>query len=413
MYDLILKKLEKKDKPIDVIVVGLGFMGFGFVSVVNRLKNLRIPLVITRRPDEAKVFLEKKGYKAVAEDNPARIKDLADKGYICVSDNLDLRKQYENEIVIEMTGTVAYGTEAALKILEAGKQLVTMNPELQATVGTELKKIADQKGLVITDVYGDQPGSLSRLINNAKMMGFKPLIAGNMKRYMDKHATQEKMKPWADDKGLAVKQTVSFTDGTKQSIEMNLVSNYFGMKILKPGMMGPRIEDFHQAIPAFAGENIPPEGVVDYVIGLKLFPGVFVIAEHTDPHQQKYLSYLNMGEGPRYVLFDAYHLTHLEVPMTIAQVALFKQEVINNGLNPTTKTAAMAKFDLKKGQKLDGIGGDTVYGQIYLENESKDYLPVGLSYDAVVKRDIPQDQPIKFSDVELPKNAATKLLGLV
>jgi len=92
---------------------------------------------------------------------------------------------------------------------------------------------------------------------------------------------------------------------------------------------------------------------------------------------------------------------------------LFKQEVINNGLNPTTKTAAMAKFDLKKGQKLDGIGGDTVYGQIYLENESKDYLPVGLSYDAVVKRDIPQDQPIKFSDVELPKNAATKLLGLV
>lgn len=413
MYDLILKKLEKKDKPIDVIVVGLGFMGFGFVSVVKKLKNLRIPLVITRRPDEAKVFLEKKGYKAVAEENPAKIKDLADKGYICVSNNLDLIKQYENEIAIEMTGTVAYGTETALKILEAGKQLVTMNPELQATVGTALKKIADQKGLVITDVYGDQPGSLSRLINNAKMMGFKPLIAGNMKRYMDKHATQEKMKPWAEDKGLAVKQTVSFTDGTKQSIEMNLVSNYFGMKILKPGMRGPRIEDFHQAIPAFAGENIPPEGAVDYVIGLKLFPGVFVIAEHTDPHQQKYLRYLNMGEGPRYVLFDAYHLTHLEVPMTIAQVALFKQEVINNGLNPTTRTVTMAKFDLKKDQTLDGIGGDTVYGQIYLENESIDYLPVGLSYDAVLKRDLPQDQPIKFSDVELPVNAATKLLGLV
>src|SRR3990167_6965010 len=31
------------------------------------------------------------------------------------------------------------------------RSLVTMNPELQATVGTELKKIADQKGLVITD----------------------------------------------------------------------------------------------------------------------------------------------------------------------------------------------------------------------------------------------------------------------
>lgn len=411
MYDLILKKLDKKEKPIDVIVVGLGFMGFGFVSVVNTLKNLRIPLVITRRPDKVKKFLEDKGFKAVIEENPRKIKDLADKGYICVNDNLDLIKEFENEVVVEMTGTVAYGTEAALKVLEAGKQLVTMNPELQATVGTELKKIADKKGLVITDVYGDQPGSLSRLINNARMMGFKPIVAGNMKRYMDKHATQERMKPWADDKGLAVRQTVSFTDGTKQSIEMNLVSNYFGMKILKPGMKGPGIEDFHQAIPAFNGEKIPPEGIVDFVIGLKLFPGVFVIAEHHDPHQQKYLRYLNMGEGPRYVLFDAYHLTHLEVPMTIAQVVLFKQEVINNGLNPTTRTVALAKFDLKKGQKLDGIGGDTVYGQIYLEEESKDYLPVGLSYDAVVKKHIPQDQPIKLSDVELPVNAATKLLG--
>ena len=72
----------------------------------------------------------------------------------------------------------------------------------------------------------------------------------------------------------------------------------------------------------------------------------------------------------------------------------------------------MAKFDLKKGTKLDGIGGDTVYGQIYLEEESKDYLPVGLSYGALLKRDIPQDQLIKFTDVDLPVNAATKLLGL-
>ena len=407
MYNYILEELEKREKnPIDVIVVGLGFMGFGFTSISRKLPGLRVPLVITRRPDQAKQYLEAKGFNAVIEEDSSKIKDLAKKGHISISDNLDLIKQYENDIVFDMTGTVAYGTDVALRTFEAKKHLVTMNPELQATVGTELKKIADKDNLIITDVIGDQPGSLSRLISNAKMLGFKPLVAGNMKRYMDKHATQARMKPWADDKGLAVRQTVSFTDGTKQSIEMNLVSNYFGMKILKPGMKGSRIEDFHQAIPAFAGENIPPEGVVDYVIGTKLFPGVFVIAEHTDPHQQKYLRYLNMGEGPRYVLFDAYHLTHLEVAITISMVVFLKHETINNGLNPTTKTAAMAKFDLKKGQKLDGIGGDTVYGQIYLEGESRDYIPVGLSYDAVVNRDIPQDQPIKFSDVELPYNSS-------
>jgi len=140
---------------------------------------------------------------------------------------------------------------------------------------------------------------------------------------------------------------------------------------------------------------------------------VFVICEHTDPNQQKYLRYLNMGDGPRYVLFDAYHLTHLEAINTIASVAFFKIETINNGLSPTTKTVTIAKSDLKKGQSLDGIGGDTAYGQIYGIRESKDYLPVGLSHNAILRRDISQDTPIKYSDVELPINAATRLLGLI
>lgn len=413
MYDLILKRLEKNSKPVDVIVVGLGFMGFGFVSAARTIPGLKIPLVISRRPGDAKKLLETKGFKVQLEDNPVKIRDKAKLGFICVSDNLDLIKTYENEIVVEMTGTVAYGTDVALRVLGAKKHLVTMNPELEVTVGTELKKIADKNHLVITDVYGDQPGSLSRLINNAKMMGFRPRVVGNMKRYLDKHATQVQMKPWADDKGLAVRQTVSFTDGTKQAIEMNLVANYFGLSLIKPGMLGVPITDIREVLSAFADQTIPEEGVVDYAIGKTLFPGVFVIAEHMDPHQQKYLRYLNMGDGPRYVLFDAYHLTHLEVPTTIAQVALFKQEVINNGLHPKTKTVALAKRNLKTGDKLDGIGGDTVYGSIYAVSECDDCLPVGLTSGAVVRHAISQDQPIQFSDVKLPVNAATKLLGLV
>lgn len=413
MYDTLLKQLEVKNSPVEVIVVGLGFVSFGFISSIRNLAGMRVPLIISRRPKEAKAFLEEKGFKVKREENPDKIKDLAKRGYICLSDNLDLIEKYENGIVCEMTGTVAYGTEAALRALKAGKDLVTMNPELQATVGTELKKIADKKNLITTDVLGDQPGCLSRLISHAKMMGFKPLIAGNMKRYLDKHATQKKMKPWADDKGLSVRQTVSFTDGTKQAIEMNLVANYFRMTILKPGMKGPRIDDIRESLKVFENESIPKRGIVDYVIGLKLFPGVFIIAEHEDPQQYKYLRYLNMGEGPRYVLFDAYHLCHLEVAATIAKVVLLKQETINNGLRPTTKTVAIAKFNLKKGQKLDGIGGDFVYGSIYSLDQSQEFLPVGLTDGAVVKYDIPQDQPIKISDVNLPVNPATKLAGLV
>ena len=226
MYDILLKHLEQRKEPIDVIVVGVGFMGFGFLSFLQKMKGIRIPLVISRRPVETRLLLKNSGITVVSEDiqSTSQIRAYADKGYICVSDNLTLIKKYEDAIVLEMTGTIDYGTEAALIALKSKKHVVTMNPELQVTVGSELKVIADAHNVTITDVYGDQPGSLARLIGNAKMMGFKVLVAGNMKRYRDNYATQEKMRPWAKDKGLAVRQTVSFTDGTKQAIEMNLVA---------------------------------------------------------------------------------------------------------------------------------------------------------------------------------------------
>jgi predicted homoserine dehydrogenase-like protein len=357
-------------------------------------------------------FLVKEGYSAQIENNPSNIKDLADRAIIAVSDDLDLIKTFDNQIVMEMTGTVDYGTEIALKTAEASKHLITMNPELQATVGSQLKNIFDQKNLVITDVIGDQPGSLARLIASSRLKGFKTLMAGNMKRYLDVHATQKKMKPWAEDKGLAVRQTVSFTDGTKQAIEMTLVANYFGMGLFQSGMKGPAVSNFDEVLKSFDWDAVPPEGVVDYMIGRSLFPGVFIVAEHIDPHQQKYLRYLNLGEGPRYVLFDSYHLCHLEVNETVANVALHNVPTINNSNNPVATTIALSKFDLAKGTVLDGIGGDTIYGSIRKLALNSTYLPVGISAGAKLKHDIPQDTPIRLEDVELPSTPATRLLGL-
>ena len=124
MYDYIWKLLEKREKPIDVIVAGLGFMGFGFVSAVRNVVGMRVPLLISRRPKESKKYLEERGFKVKIESNPQKIKDFADKGYICVSDDLSLIETYENEVVLEMTGTVAYGTEIGLQTIKARKHFM-------------------------------------------------------------------------------------------------------------------------------------------------------------------------------------------------------------------------------------------------------------------------------------------------
>ena len=413
MYDIILKKLAERETPIDVIVAGLGFMGFGFISSIRQTQGIRVPLIITRRPAESKKFLEANGFSAICEDNPKKIAEFVERGFICVSSNLDLIAKYPSDAVLEVTGTVAYGTEVALRTIEARKHIITMNPELQATLGSKLKDLADQAGVVITDVTGDQPGSLARLIGQSKLMGFKVLLAGNMKRYLNQHAKQDEMQSWADDKGLSVRQTVSFTDGTKQSIEMTLVANYFGMEITQFGMRGPEVEEVQDVLKIFPWHKLPENGIVDYVIGRKLFPGIFVVAEHPDKNQQKYLRYLGLGEGPRYVLFEPYHLCHLEVAGTIAQVVMFGLPTINNSTHPLTTTIAVAKTELKKGDILDGIGGDTIYGKIDKVTLAGDYLPIGLAEGAIILNTLHQDQPIKLTDVSLPINAATILAGLV
>ena len=412
MYDIILKSLGKRrENPIDVIVVGLGFVSIGFISSVRHTPGIRVPLVISRRLHEASKTLISKGFKVKIESSPTRIKDWADKGYICVSDDLGLVQTYENEVVIEMTGTVYYGCEVALKTITAGKHFVTMNPELQVTVGAELKALADKKRVITTDILGDQPGNLARLIYHSRLMGFKVLLAGNTKRYLKRHATQAEMTPWARDKGLSVNQTVNFTDGTKQSIELNLVANYFDMDILEFGMVGPQIDNVQDALNHYHFENFPRNGVVDYVVGKNLFSGVFLIVEHTDPLQIKYLWHLGLGEGPRFVLFEPYHLCHLEVAVSIAKVVLFNQEIINNRVQKT-KTIAVAKKTLRPGDVLGGIGSDDIYGNIANIKQAEDFLPVGLACGSVVINAIHQDQPIKMSDVNIVDTAATRLLGL-
>ncbi len=411
MYDLILDNFKDLKKPINLIVIGLGFMGFGFVSNLRSIPNVRVPLLISRRPHASAKYLEERGIPAVVESDIEKIKKNTENGIISVSDKRELISKYPADVAFEVTGTVDYGTEAALQALRSKKHLITMNPELQATVGTQLKKIADENGLIITDVFGDQPGSLTRLISQAKLMGFEILLAGNMKRYLDLYATQEKMKPWAEDKGLAVRQTTSFTDGTKQAIEMTLVGNYYGMDVIQDGMKGPEVTDVKEVLDHFDWEKVPENGIVDYVIGKSLFPGIFIVGRHKDPNQQKYLKYLGLGEGPYYVLFEPYHLCHLEAVQTLAKIFFSKKETINNSNTPRLTTIAIAKRDLKKGEMLDGIGGDTVFGTIQTIDKSEGLLPVGLAINCELKYDIKKDERIKISDVNLPESVSVKLLG--
>ena len=77
------------------------------------------------------------------------------------------------------------------------------------------------------------------------------------------------------------------------------------------------------------------------------------------------------------------------------------------GIPYDAEVVATAKRDLRPGDRIDGIGGSTVYGVA----DSADavaaggLLPLGLAARATVVRDVAIDQPLAYQDVELDESS--------
>ena len=201
----------------------------------------------------------------------------------------------------------------------------------------------------------------------------------------------------------------SFADGTKISFEQAIVANATGMRVAQRGMYGPvvppgtRIEDIASWYPQDVLLQEP--GIVDYVVGADPGPGVFVLGTHDHPAQQHYLNLYKLGNGPFYCFYRPYHLCHFEVPSSVARAVLFGDATIEPLSGPRVDVITAAKVNLKKGQVLDGLGQYCTYG--LCENSEVVYqealLPIGLAEGCRLKRDIPRDQVLTYSDVELPE----------
>jgi predicted homoserine dehydrogenase-like protein len=123
------------------------------------------------------------------------------------------------------------------------------------------------------------------------------------------------------------------------------------------------------------------------------------------PLRRQLMSYLKMGEGPLHMFVTPYHLPPMQLPHSVARAVLFNDATITPRGAPVCDTVAYAKRDLKAGERLDGMGGFTCYGLVdrYETCRAHDYLPMAVSLDCVLKRDMPKDQPITYADVTLPQ----------
>jgi len=401
--------------PIRVGLVGAGFAGRGFVlRVQTGYPGMRVLAVANRTIAEAE-----RAFRDVGVDDVVRVESAAEleraiaDGHSAFTDDPSLLTGSPSiEAIVEATGEVEAGARTALAAIEGGKHLILVNAELDSSLGPILKAKADRAGVVLTDMAGDQPGVLMDVIDEVRLLGFRPVLAGNIKSLLDHRRTPETQRAFAEANFQRPKMITSFADGTKISAEMAVVANATGFGVSVRGMRGPNAKRVEEAAGLFDLEGLLERPIVDYILGAEPSFGVFVLAHGHGELVSRYMKVSKMGEGPFYTFYRHFHLSPFEVPIAVARAVLFHDPVITPLGAPVCDVVAVAKRDLRAGETLDGIGGFTVYGDI--DNvptvHAEDFIPIGLTDGAVLRHDTPMDTPLRFADVDLPPDRVAERL---
>jgi predicted homoserine dehydrogenase-like protein len=409
IVDRLLARRVAEGRPVRVGMIGAGFMARGIANqIVNAVPGMRLAAIANRTLGRAEDCYALAGIAAPRRvGSRAALEDCIRAGTPAVTEDPFLLCAAEGlDALIDVTGAVEHGAQVTMAAIQHGKHVVSMNAELDATVGPILKLHADRAGVILTGSDGDQPGVQVNLWRFVRAIGLTPLVCGNIKGLQDPYRTPTTQAGFAAKWGQDPHMVTSFADGTKISFEQAIVANATGMTIARRGMGGAdhpgHVDELVRAYDVDALRRLG--GVVDYVVGAKPGPGVFVLATHDDPKQRHYLDLYKLGAGPLYSFYTPYHLCHFEVPLSVARVVLAGDAVIQPLGAPRVEVVATAKRDLKAGEVLDGLGGYMTYGQCETHDiaRAEDLLPMGLAEGARLLRGVPRDAVLTRRDVALP-----------
>ncbi|BCJ91915.1 strU protein [Terrihabitans soli] len=408
IVDRLLARRASEKSPVRVAMIGAGFMGQGVANqIVNSTVGMELVAIANRTEAKAINAYKYAGVeKPVSVGNRFALQKAIEAGTPAVTDDADLLCEVDGiDCLIDVTGAVEYGARLTMHAIKHGKHMVSMNAELDGTVGPLLKCYAEKAGVIFSGSDGDQPGVQLNLHRFVKSLGLNPLVCGNIKGLQDPYRNPTTQEGFAKKWGQNPYMVTSFADGTKISFEQAIVANATGMSIARRGMLGLDHQGHVDELTKVYDIEMLRErrGIVEYVVGAKPGPGIYVLAEHSDPKQQHYLNLYKLGEGPLYSFYTPYHLCHFEVPISAARVVLLGDPVLQPLDGPEVDVVTTAKIDLKAGETIDGLGGYMTYGQCERYDISRaKLLPMGMAEGCRLKRDVPKDAVLTYEDVDLP-----------
>jgi predicted homoserine dehydrogenase-like protein len=411
IIDRALQARADAGEPVRAAMVGAGFMGRGIANqVVNSTPGMDLVAIANRTVEKACDAYVAAGVHPSDIEVVTSAGDLQvaiEKGRPAVTDDPSiLAAAGLVDAIVEVTGAIDHGAQLVLDAIDNGTHVILMNAELDGTVGPILKAKADSAGVIVTASDGDQPGVEMNLYRFVRGIGLTPLLCGNIKGLQDPYRNPTTQEGFAKRWGQNPWMVTSFAVGTKISFEQAIVANATGMRVAQRGMLGLEFDGHVDELTTrYDVDQLRSHGgIVDYVVGTKPGPGVFVLATHDDPKQRHYLNLYKLGEGPLYSFYTPYHLCHFEVPASVARAVLFGDAVMTPLAGPVVDVVTTAKVDLAAGVEIDAMGGYLTYGQA--ENadvtRAERLLPMGLAEGCRLRRAVAKDAVLTYDDVDVP-----------
>jgi predicted homoserine dehydrogenase-like protein len=216
----------------------------------------------------------------------------------------------------------------------------------------------------------------------------------------------------------------SFLDGTKSAIEMAAIANACDLGVPSDGLLFPPcgVDDLPFLLrPQHDGGVLERTGIVEVVSSLErdgrpvfrdLRWGVYVVFEAPNEYASACFRQYGLPTDPtgRYAaMYKPYHLIGLELNISVLSAAL-RGEPTGQPHDFRGDVVAVAKRDLRAGERLDGEGGYTVWGKLLPASASlrSGALPIGLAHGVRLVHSVTEGTVVRWGDVMAPSDAATQ-----
>ena len=418
LQSLIQTKMETSG-PVRAGLIGAGKFGSMFLSQVPTTKGLEVTAIADLSIDGAKNACRNVGWDG---EQIAATTFMEDGSELCTRDDVD--------VVIEATGNPAAGIKHALAAFENGKHIIMVNVEADVLAGAALAKRAKSAGVVYSMAYGDQPALVAEMVDWARSAGFTVTAAGKGTKYLPEYHNVTPDNVWshyglseAEAKAANMNPQMfnSFLDGTKSAIEMSAIANACDLSVPENGLKFPAcgVDDLANILrPASVGGVLDKPGTAEVVSSLErdgrpvfrdLRWGVYVVFEAPNDYATACFKQYGLptDDTGRYAsMFKPFHLIGLELGISVLNAAL-RAEPTGTTRAFRGDAIAIAKKDLKQGDRLDGEGGYTVWGKACPAEKSVALgaLPIGLAHDVIVKSNVAAGEIITIADVDLDETS--------